>query len=160
MKVQSKNYLFNFWIFTPKMSWNSYWDIFGIFQTLWKVFFHEAYGIRLHVLQHCHVVPDLFFLWTHKCHKMLGGAEALPRIMATAMHVIRGTLWQNPNFCSKITFSIITFLAGKFKFNVGVDFIKIEFLDKNWDFASVCEGVISKIQQIQPYSMYWGLITN
>ena len=31
----------------------------------------------------------------------------------------------------KIKFSIIPFLAGKFKFNVGVDFIKIEFLNKN-----------------------------
>ena len=44
----------------------------------------------------------------------------------------------NINFCSKIKFSIIPFLARKFKFTVGVDFIKIELLDKNWDFASVC----------------------
>ena len=34
-------------------------------------------------------------------------------------------------FVQKIKFSIIPFLAGKFKFNVGLDFIKIEFLDKN-----------------------------
>ena len=33
-----------------------------------------------------------------------------------------------------------SFLAGKFKFNVGVDFTKIEFLDKNWNFASVCRA--------------------
>ena len=36
-----------------------------------------------------------------------------------------------PIFVQEIKFSIIPFLAGKFKFNVGVDFIKIEFLDKN-----------------------------
>ena len=33
-------------------------------------------------------------------------------------------------------------LVGKFKFNVGVDFIKIEFLNKNLDFASVCSPSI------------------
>ena len=49
-------------------------------------------------------------------------------------------------FVQKIKFSIITFLAGKFKFNVGVDFIKIEFLNKNWDFASVC-GRVEKMKK-------------
>jgi len=34
-----------------------------------------------------------------------------------------------------------SFLAGKFKFNVGVDFIKIEFLNKKLRF---CISVLSK----------------
>ena len=30
------------------------------FSNTMESIFQEAYGIRLHVLQHCHVVPDLF----------------------------------------------------------------------------------------------------
>ena len=41
-------------------------------------------------------------------------------------------------FVHKIKSSIFPFSAGKFKFQSGVNFIKIELLDKNWDFASVC----------------------
>ena len=36
-----------------------------------------------------------------------------------------------PIFVKKIKLSKIPFLAGNFKFNVGVDFIIIEFLDIN-----------------------------
>ena len=45
----------------------------------------------------------------------------------------RDTLWQIPIFVQEIKFSSIQSLTGKFKFNVGVDFIKmikIEFLAK------------------------------
>ena len=45
---------------------------------------------------------------------------------------------KHPIFVQKIKLSKIPFLAGKFKFNVWVDFIKIEFLNKNWYFASLC----------------------
>ena len=43
-----------------------------------------------------------------------------------------------PIFVQKIKLSKIPFLAGKFKFNVGVDFINIDFLNKNPNFATVC----------------------
>ena len=47
-----------------------------------------------------------------------------------------------PIIVQKFKFSIIPVLAGKFKFNFGVDFIKIEILDKNWEFASVCVLIV------------------
>ena len=52
-------------------------------------------------------------------------------------------------FVQKIKFSIIPFLAGKFKFNVGIEFIKIEFLNKNCDFASVCSVERSSISVVE-----------
>ena len=57
----------------------------------------------------------------------------------------------------KIKFSIIPFFAGKFKFDVGhvgVDFIKIEFLDKNIDFASVCSRSRSTLQVPDRFSKW------
>ena len=38
---------------------------------------------------------------------------------------------------TKLHIWIITILARKFKLNA--DYIKVEFLDKNWNFATVCE---------------------
>ena len=48
------------------------------------------------------------------------------------------TLWQNLDFCSKNQVLNIPIFGVKIQIQSGVDFIKIEILDKNWDFASVC----------------------
>ena len=56
-------------------------------------------------------------------------------IAKASQHAVRRTLRQNPTFCSKIKVLTTSILARKFKFTVGIDFIKIEFLDKNLRFC-------------------------
>ena len=53
----------------------------------------------------------------------------------SSQHAVRRTLRQNPTFCSKIKVLTTSILARKFKFTVGIDFIKIEFLEKNLRFC-------------------------
>ena len=66
--------------------------------------------------------------------KWFGASCMSLRLEADALH----TAAKSPFLFKKINFSIIPFLAGKFKLEVVVKLVKIEFLNKNWDFASVC----------------------
>ena len=62
-----------------------------------------------------------------------------------------------PIFVQKIKFSIIPFLAGKFKFNIAVDFIKIEFLDKKLRFCisvATSDGVAFSYERHLPLSRF------